>query len=65
VKREINIQAGPVNAKAELNGTETATAIWNALPIQARVRFPGLAIFPTVMAFKPGGRWSPKALDPA
>ncbi len=35
MKREINIQAGPVNAKAELNDTETATAVWNALPIQA------------------------------
>jgi hypothetical protein len=35
VKRDIKIQAGPVNAGAELNDTETAKAVWNALPIRA------------------------------
>ncbi len=35
MKREIKIQAGPVNAEAELNDTETARAVWGALPITA------------------------------
>jgi len=34
VKREIKIQAGPVNAEAELNDTETAKAVWGALPFK-------------------------------
>ena len=34
--REIVIQAGQVRMPAELNETATATAIWEALPIEAR-----------------------------
>tara|TARA_B100000315_G_scaffold245794_1_gene272257 strand:- start:473 stop:847 length:375 start_codon:yes stop_codon:yes gene_type:complete len=31
--REIRITAGPVQLDAQLNGTETAGAVWEALPI--------------------------------
>lgn len=34
--RQIRIKAGPVEVDAELNGTNTAQAIWEALPITAR-----------------------------
>ena len=34
--RAIRISAGEVTATAELNDTRTATAIWDALPIEAR-----------------------------
>jgi hypothetical protein len=34
--RAIRITAGDVTAAAELNDTQTATAIWSALPIEAR-----------------------------
>jgi len=34
--RRIRITAGAVAAEATLNGSSTATLIWNALPIEAR-----------------------------
>ena len=34
--RQIRIKAGSVEVDAELNGTNTAQAIWEALPISAR-----------------------------
>jgi hypothetical protein len=34
--RTINIVAGQVSATAQLNDSQTADAIWNALPIEAR-----------------------------
>jgi hypothetical protein len=34
--RKIAIDAGGVSAEAELNETETAAMIWDALPVQAR-----------------------------
>ena len=34
--RRVRITAGDVEATAELNGTETAEAIWRALPIKGR-----------------------------
>jgi hypothetical protein len=36
VARQIIIRAGSVEARAELNDTKTAAAIWDALPIEAR-----------------------------
>ena len=37
MKRQIRIIAGKVAAKAELNDTRTAEAIWKALPLKSRV----------------------------
>ena len=37
MKRQIQIKAGKVDAKAELNDTKTADAIWQALPLKSRV----------------------------
>jgi len=34
--RRITITAGSVSAEAELNDSKTASALWDALPIQAR-----------------------------
>ena len=34
-EREINIRAGQVTVSAALNDTDTAAAIWDALPIEA------------------------------
>ncbi len=45
MKREMKIQAGPVRAEAELNDTETAKAVWNALPIRANASTWGEEIF--------------------
>src|SRR2546430_12054024 len=45
MKREMKIQAGPVRAEAELNDTETAKAVWNALPIRASASIWGEEIF--------------------
>jgi hypothetical protein len=45
VKREIKIQAGPVNAEAELNDTETAKAIWSGLPIKGSANIWGEEIY--------------------
>src|ERR687886_160870 len=36
MSRPILIKAGDVRVRAELNDTRTATAIWEALPIEAR-----------------------------
>lgn len=53
MKRQINIQAGPVNAKAELNDTETAKAVWNALPIRSSVGIRGGEIFCEIPVRRP------------
>src|SRR2546430_3943889 len=45
MRREMKIQAGPVRAEAELNDTETAKAVWNALPIRASASIWGEEIF--------------------
>src|SRR5438309_12028000 len=45
MKREMKIQAGPVRAEAELKYTETAKAVWNALPIRASASIWGEEIF--------------------
>jgi len=39
--RKIRIKAGLIEAVAELNNTRTAQAIWEALPIKARVNLWG------------------------
>ena len=36
MERAIRITAGAVSASARLNGSQTARAIWDALPIEAR-----------------------------
>jgi len=43
--RKIKITAGNVTALAELNDSQTATAIWEALPIQARANTWGEEIY--------------------
>lgn len=43
--RKVIIEAGGVRAEAELNDTETATLIWNALPIEASVNTWGDEIY--------------------
>jgi hypothetical protein len=43
--RLISITAGTVTASARLNDSRTATAIWNALPIQARAETWGDEIY--------------------
>jgi hypothetical protein len=35
-ERAIRITAGPVTTEARLNASQTATAIWDALPIEAK-----------------------------
>ena len=42
---KIRIAAGPIEAEAELNNTETAQAIWQALPIKGRVSLWGDEIY--------------------
>lgn len=42
---KIRIIAGPIEAKAELNNTEAAQAIWQALPIKGRVSLWGDEIY--------------------
>src|SRR5919205_3905497 len=46
--RQIVIRAGEVEARAELNETRTATAIWEALPIEARGNTWGDEIYFTI-----------------
>lgn len=36
MKRQIRITAGKVDARAELNDTKTADAIWKALPLKSK-----------------------------
>jgi hypothetical protein len=45
VRKQIQITAGPIEAKAELNDTKTAQAIWEALPITGRVNLWGDEIY--------------------
>jgi len=42
---KIRIAAGAIEAEAELNNTETAQAIWQALPIKGRVSLWGDEIY--------------------
>jgi hypothetical protein len=42
---KIRITAGAIEAEAELNNTETAQAIWEALPIKGRVNLWGDEIY--------------------
>ncbi|NWF78330.1 MAG: hypothetical protein HXY36_07065 [Chloroflexi bacterium] len=43
--KKIRIKAGAIEATAELNGTKTAQAIWEALPITGRVNLWGDEIY--------------------
>jgi hypothetical protein len=43
--RKIKIEAGQIEAVAELNDTKTAQAIWDALPIKARASLWGDEIY--------------------
>jgi hypothetical protein len=43
--KKIRITAGAIEAKAELNDTRTAQAIWEALPIKGRVNLWGDEIY--------------------
>jgi hypothetical protein len=45
VARQIKITAGDVSAQAELNETETAKAIWEALPIEGQANTWGDEIY--------------------
>jgi hypothetical protein len=45
VAKQIKITAGDVSARAELNETETAKAIWEALPIQGQANTWGDEIY--------------------
>jgi len=42
---KIRITAGAIEAEAELNNTETAEAIWQALPIKGRVNLWGDEVY--------------------
>jgi len=43
--REIHIKAGGIELRAELNDTETAEAIWKALPFKAKASLWGEEIY--------------------
>ena len=43
--KKIRITAGAIEAEAELNNTETAQAIWEALPITGRVNLWGDEVY--------------------
>ncbi len=43
--KQIRIKAGPIEAEGELNDTNTANAIWEALPINARGNLWGEEIY--------------------
>lgn len=53
MKREIRIQAGPISAEAELNDTETARAVWAALPIRGKASTWGDEIYFDVPVRRP------------
>lgn len=44
-EREIRITAGQVTVSATLNDTDTATMVWNALPIEASANLWGQEIY--------------------
>jgi len=46
--KRIRIKAGDVTAEAELNGTQTAEAIWEALPMESSTRTWGDEIYFTI-----------------
>ena len=57
--KKIVIKAGQVEARAELNDSGTATAIWQALPIEASANTWGEEIYfriPVSQALEPGAR---------
>ena len=43
--KQIRIKAGPIEAEGEINDTNTANAIWEALPINARGNLWGEEIY--------------------
>jgi len=47
-KRSIRIEAGPVEAVAELNDTRTADSIWKILPIESFVQTWGDEVYFTI-----------------
>ena len=53
MERKIQIQAGPVTATAVLNTSDTATAIWEALPITARASTWGDEIYFSIPVQRP------------
>ena len=46
--KRIRIKAGDITAEAELNGTQTAEAIWEALPMESSTRTWGDEIYFTI-----------------
>jgi hypothetical protein len=59
-KRAIRITAGQVTAAARLNTSKTATAIWDALPIEAKAETWGDEVYFSIGI--EAGKESPKAV---